>query len=63
MALDIEFDPSESELVLGHTKSSCKLGTPLESLVGKIRVVVLVELGIQTEPKALPTEEECVVPT
>ena len=45
-ALNIEFDLSESELVLGHTRSSCRLGTPLGSSVGKIQVVASVKLGI-----------------
>ena len=50
MALKIEIDPSESEIELGHTRSSCRLGTPLGSSVGKIWVVVLVRLGIQVGP-------------
>ena len=35
MAPYIELDPSESELVLRHTKSSCRLGTPLRSSMEK----------------------------
>ena len=47
--------------MLGHTRNSCRLGTPLESSVGKIQVVVMVELGIQARPGALLVEEEGVV--
>ena len=50
-ALDTELDPSESELVLGHTRSSCSFGTLLGSSVG---------LGIPTGLGALPAEEERV---
>ena len=45
-APDTEFDPSESELMLRHTRSSCRLGIPLESSVGKIRVVASMRLEI-----------------
>ena len=61
-APNIELDPFESEFVLGHTKSSCRLGMPLESLEEKIQVVALVEHGIQARLGALPAEEERVVP-
>ena len=54
MASDIELDPFEFEFVLGHTRSSYRLGTPLGSEVGKIRVMPSVELGIQARPRALP---------
>ena len=62
MAQDIEFDPFEFELRLGHTRSSRKLDTPPGSLVELIQVVVWVELGIQAGLKVLPTEEEYVMP-
>ena len=58
---DIELDPSESKIVFGHIRSSCRLGTPLRSLVGRIRVVTSVGLGILTRLKTLLAEEERVV--
>ena len=53
---------SESELELGHTKSSSKLGTPHDSSMGRIRVMALVKLKIQIGPGVLSAEEECEVP-
>ena len=62
MALDTEFDPFESELELGHTRNSYKLGTFLKSSARKIQVVALVVLGIQVGPEALSVKEKRVVP-
>ena len=39
MTPDTEFDPFESELELGHTRSSCRLGMPPESSVGIIQAL------------------------
>ena len=44
--------------MLGHSRSSCRLGTLLRSPVGKIQVVALVGLGISAGPKVLFVEEE-----
>ena len=55
---NIELDLSKSKFVLRRTRSSCRLGMPLGSSVGKIWVVASVELGIQARPGALPMKKE-----
>ena len=60
--MDTKLDPSKFELVLGHTRSSCRLGTLLRSSMEKIRVVASVGLEISTGLGVLPTKEERVVP-
>ena len=58
MALKIEIDLSESEIELGHTRSSCRLGTLMGSKAKKIRVVASVGLETQVGPRVLPAEEK-----